>query len=57
MVEFITELLNASDYAELLGDLYQPVCACIVVSFAVLAFGGFVQAFANLFSVFFRGRQ
>lgn len=57
MTDFIIMLLTSSDYETLLGDLYQPVCACIVTVCAILAFGAFAQAFANLFSVFFRGRN
>lgn len=56
MTNFISEILTATDYAELLGEYYQPVCATIVTIYAIIAFGAFAQAFANLLSVFFRGR-
>lgn len=54
MHDLISTLIN-SDLEELLGDLYQPVCACIVASWSILSFGAVCSAFTHIFSAVLGG--
>lgn len=54
MVDFLYNLLNG-DIATLLGDLYVPVCAAVVASWAIIAVGGAMLAFIEMFRVIFSG--
>ena len=54
MVDFLYTLLNGN-IEELLGDLYVPVCAAVVASWAILAVGGSMLAFVEMFKAMFCG--
>lgn len=54
MVDFLYTLLNG-DIPTLLGDLYIPVCAAVVASWAIIAVGGAMLAFIEMFRVIFSG--
>lgn len=54
MVDFLYTILNG-DIPILLGDLYVPVCAAVVASWAIIAVGGAMFAFIEMFRVIFSG--
>ena len=47
MIDFLYAILNA-DVAALLGDLYTPVCAAVVASWAIIGVSGCVSAFVEI---------
>lgn len=47
MIDFLYAILNG-DIAALLGDLYTPVCAAVVASWAIIGVGGCVSAFVEI---------
>lgn len=58
MIDFIeTVIMNSEDYAELLGDMYEPVCACLVVGFNLIGFGAVCTAFTTLLKSMFGGNR
>lgn len=55
MLDFISEIIACDDFELLLGDLYQPCCCCIVVSWCILSFGAVCGAFQHIFAALFAG--
>lgn len=53
MSDFIAELIACDDFEILLGDMYQPTCACIVISFAILSFGALCSMFTTIITRLF----
>lgn len=47
MTDFLNTILN-SDISALLGDMYIPVCAAVVASWAIIGVGGAVSAFVEI---------
>lgn len=57
MIDFIDIIMNCEDYAELLGDMYAPVCACLVVGFNLIGFTAVCSAFTALLKGMFGGAR
>lgn len=56
MSDLINTVLNGDLY-EILGDeLYKPVVAAVAATWSILAFGGAVQVFSNLFAALYNFR-
>lgn len=47
MTDFLYTILNG-DISVLLGDMYTPVCAAVVASWAIIGVGGAVLAFVEI---------
>jgi hypothetical protein len=56
MTDFLQMLIDCDDFETLLGDMYQPACACIVISWAILSFGAVCQIFSTLVTGLFKQR-
>ena len=55
MIDFINMIIDCDDFETLLGDMYQPTIACLVVSWGLLSFGALCEAFIMLVKSIFRG--
>lgn len=47
MIDFLYTILN-SNIPDLLGDMYVPVCAAVVATWAIIGVGGAVSAFVEI---------
>lgn len=57
MINFIHDLLTASDYHDLLGDMYEPVVACLVVCIPLISLGATASAFVEVIRCMFRSNK
>lgn len=57
MIDFIHQLLTASDYHDLLGDMYEPVVGCLVVCIPLISLGATASAFVEVIRCMFRSNK
>lgn len=56
MLEFLESLLEESDFRTLLGDMFEPACACILVGFCLISFAACCSMFIAIIKGLFGGR-
>lgn len=56
MLELLSSLLYADSLSDALGELYTPVCACVVVSGLVIGMGAIADMLKYSVMIVFRLR-